>query len=103
MNIKKCVLILGMHRSGTSAISGALNAIGVDFGKELAEASYDNPIGYFENNRIQDLNDLILKELGVSWDYPAMLADDWEKLPKVKKHEKAALKILNVPFKIYSP
>jgi len=98
MNFKKCVLILGMHRSGTSAISGALNAIGINFGTELASASYDNPIGYFENNKIQELNDTILEELGLNWDYPSMLPDGWQKLPKIKKHEKEAAKILKAEF-----
>src|SRR4029453_15035209 len=30
---RKAIVVLGMHRSGTSALCGALNILGVDFGR----------------------------------------------------------------------
>src|SRR3954468_21502584 len=36
--VREAVVILGMHRSGTSALAGALNLLGIDFGENLAPA-----------------------------------------------------------------
>ena len=37
-----CILILGMHRSGTSALTGMLNLLDVDLGSELMKGAKDN-------------------------------------------------------------
>ena len=60
--------ILGMHRSGTSAIASALHNLGVDFGESLLPASNDNPKGYFENQAVQAFNETLLVEQGYGWD-----------------------------------
>ena len=39
---RKAIVVLGMHRSGTSAVCGALNVLGVNFGQLLAPATKDN-------------------------------------------------------------
>jgi hypothetical protein len=59
-----------MHRSGTSALAGALDRLGIDFGKEeeLFPAALDNPRGFFERAPIVQLNDDLLAEQGLSWD-----------------------------------
>lgn len=64
------VLVVGMHRSGTSALSGALAALGVDFGadEELVSAGPDNPKGFFERVSVVELNDRLLAGRGWSWD-----------------------------------
>jgi hypothetical protein len=43
------VLVLGMHRSGTSYLASILAALGVKMGDELLAADAGNPRGYFEN------------------------------------------------------
>jgi hypothetical protein len=66
--MKNCTFILGMHRSGTSALGGTLNLMGFDFGSDLMQANEDNPKGYFENNLVYELNRKILREKNSSWD-----------------------------------
>jgi len=66
--MKTAIFVVGMHRSGTSAFSGVLDSMGVPFGEDLMAASSDNPKGYFENNKVQMLNERILHESGFSWD-----------------------------------
>ena len=63
------VLLLGMHRSGTSAMGRVLVALGLDPGKPegLMGASESNEFGHFEVQEISDLNEEILSELGGSW------------------------------------
>ena len=67
---RECILVLGMHRSGTSAFCSLLNASGLKFGKSLMPPSFDNPKGFFENLKITRLNDELLHVLGSKWDSP---------------------------------
>jgi GT2 family glycosyltransferase len=81
---KLCIVILGMHRSGTSVVAGAINLLEVDFGKTLMLPSFDNPKGFFENEPIVRLNDKILSLLNRKWDSLPELPDGWYDLPKLK-------------------
>ena len=46
------VLVVGMHRSGTSAVSGVLNKLGVAVPDTLHPADEHNARGYFEPQQI---------------------------------------------------
>jgi hypothetical protein len=73
------VVVLGMHRSGTSAVSRILNLLGADVGPEsdlLTE--FDNPAGHWESKTLVACNDRILATFGRSWDFPPWLAPGWE-------------------------
>jgi len=98
MKNRKCILVLGMHRSGTSALAGSLHLMGLDFGKSIVSPSFDNPKGFFENEKIQALNDKIFDAVGISWDSPGFLPENWLKNSSIKKLEKEAVKLLNVEF-----
>ncbi len=65
--MKMVYFILGMHRSGTSALGGTLNLMGLEFGSNLMIANDGNPKGYFENNFICKLNEKILLEAKSVW------------------------------------
>jgi len=80
--MKTAYFILGMHRSGTSAVSGVLNVLGLGFGSDLMKADDNNPKGYYENNKIYVLNETILKESNSSWDDYNFNIED---IPKEKK------------------
>lgn len=70
------VLVVGMHRSGTSALSGMLNYLGVIAPGELLPATEFNQKGYFENRRIIDFHAHLLDQLGSRWDDPLPLRQD---------------------------
>jgi len=74
------ICVLGMHRSGTSAVSRMLNLLGVDLGPEVhrMEASDDNPAGFWEHRMLANLNDELLARLGGSWDRPPETPPGWE-------------------------
>ncbi|MCB5197374.1 hypothetical protein [Deefgea salmonis] len=66
---KRLIIVLGMHRSGTSAITRALNILGVELGDRLlAPMEGVNSKGFFEDIDINELNIEILKVLGRDWD-----------------------------------
>ena len=98
MKGKKCILILGMHRSGTSALAGSLSLLSVNFGNSNVPPSFDNPKGFYENSKIQDLNDQLLRELGVSWNYPGFLPSEWLEKSGIRKYEEQARNIIQTEF-----
>lgn len=70
------IIVAGMHRSGTSATTGALQLAGVSLGKVL-EPAPDNPKGYFENKRAVEVHERLLGGLGRSWDDIRELPTNW--------------------------
>lgn len=64
------VFIMGMHRSGTSMVTGALKICGLYVGSKLLMNASDNPKGHFEEKRFLDLNNKILRRNGGSWEFP---------------------------------
>ena len=68
-----CLLVLGMHRSGTSALTRVLSLLGAALPKRLMGASSGNETGHWEPERLVEYNDKLLAELGSSW-------DDWRAL-----------------------
>ena len=83
MKSKRCLLIFGMHRSGTSAFAGLLSQIGIPMGK-LKTGSFDNPKGFYENKRVVQFNDRILGLLGQSWDATIALPDNWVAIDQIR-------------------
>jgi len=74
----KGVLLVGMHRSGTSATAGALGRLGFHLGDELVPAAEDNPLGYFEHSGVVAIHDELLSQLGRSWDDVRGLPSGWQ-------------------------
>lgn len=75
------ILVVGMHRSGTSALSGVLNQLGIAVPGELMAATDRNQRGYFENERLMVFHDEVLATLGSSWDDPLPIAPGWIDTP----------------------
>lgn len=75
---RSLIVVLGMHRSGTSAITQSLEALGVSLGNELLAPTPDNPKGYFEDVRVFDLNERLLAAFGLRWsDLPLIGLEQW--------------------------
>lgn len=72
---RTAILVLGMHRSGTSAVTRFLNLLGAALPDQLLEAVADNNAsGFWESRDIQLINDQLLEDLDSRW-------DDWRQLP----------------------
>ena len=63
------LIVLGMHRSGTSAITGALRLCGAWLGEEaeLTAANSENPRGFWERRDIRTICDRLLHASGADW------------------------------------
>ncbi|MFT4824512.1 sulfotransferase family protein [Congregibacter sp.] len=87
MNDSTAVIVLGMHRSGTSALGGLLAELGVFMGKKLYAAQQGvNDKGFYENAAVVELNERILDSLRVAWDQPNLLSQ-----PNVRALEHKAI------------
>ena len=64
------IFIIGMHRSGTSMITGILHKCGLELGKNLLMGARDNPLGHFESRRFIRINQEILIRNGGRWFNP---------------------------------
>ncbi|CAN7560007.1 hypothetical protein LJR225_004107 [Phenylobacterium sp. LjRoot225] len=75
-------LVLGMHRSGTSAMTQLLSLAGAQLPKNLMPGDEHNAQGYFEPWRIAMFNDERLRAAGSAWDdvfaYPCPAVPDAE-------------------------
>lgn len=64
----KSVVVLGMHRSGTSAIAKALSIMGVNLGVNLLPPKEDNKKGFWEDFNIVDFNTNLMQQQFQDWD-----------------------------------
>jgi hypothetical protein len=79
----RLIVVLGMHRSGTSAISAGLKVLGVEFGDRLLPpVKGDNDKGYWEDI---DLNKFNIKCLNA-------IDSDWNSLSAITANDIAILK-----------
>ena len=60
--MSKCLIIIGMHRSGTSFTTSLLQNAGLNIGKTLLGEHKSNPKGHFENEDFCNFHRKILKE-----------------------------------------
>jgi SAM-dependent methyltransferase len=95
---KKVVVVLGMHRSGTSAVAGLLNKLGITLGSSLLAPNEYNEKGFFENSYIFHANENILQTLGSSWDDLSLLEEAWWQRPQLIPHRDAVKKIIYQEF-----
>ncbi|MBA2434805.1 MAG: glycosyltransferase [Chthoniobacterales bacterium] len=75
--VRRVVLVLGMHRSGTSALARALHTLGFGLPDNLLPPAPDNTGGYFESKDLTRLNEEILSAAGTSWHDPSPIVAEW--------------------------
>lgn len=68
---KTAIFVLGMHRSGTSALAGALAASGARLGEDLLPPQAGvNDKGFWEHRTLVRLNEALLQFAGQRWYSP---------------------------------
>lgn len=55
-----CVVVLGLPRSGASAVAGILMQLGINMGEHLRPPSSDNPKGYVEDLDFASIHSVLL-------------------------------------------
>jgi len=84
-----CYIILGMHRSSTSMLSGAMHNSGEVFmGKRMIPGFEGNEKGHWENEDFVNVNTKMFAELDSYWDKPPTISELWRIFPKYKEEMK---------------
>jgi hypothetical protein len=95
---RTALLVLGMHRSGTSALARVLGLHGLQLPAASAGPRADNPTGFWEPSAVQQLNDRILAALGMSWQDPRPLPRPMADQKQVMAWQAEAVKALATQF-----
>jgi hypothetical protein len=64
---RQAIVVLGMHRSGTSAVAGTAVRLGLAPPRTPLPAADDNPGGFYESLPVVELNHQILRAAGCAW------------------------------------
>ena len=64
---RTAIIVLGMHRTGTSALTRVLNLLGAELGSDLLAAQPDNETGIWEHRPIMEIHERILGALDSDW------------------------------------
>ncbi|MFI8746535.1 glycoside hydrolase family 99-like domain-containing protein [Pseudomonas sp. NPDC077186] len=95
VGLTKVIVVVGMHRSGTSVITRALEVLGVELGDNLMPAAENNnEKGFFEDLDVHGFNTRLLEALGTSWDRLADIDPALMLAPAMAAWHEEALTIL---------
>lgn len=92
------ILVLGMHRSGTSAMTRVLNLLGAELGEHLLGPGFSNEQGFWEHLDAYRIDDQLLTSLGMSWDDPRRLPENWTETTYYTQALQTISQILNRDF-----
>ena len=95
---KRAVLVVGMHRSGTSAVTRVLNYLGCALPNHLSGMAHDNERGFWESPAVRDLNERILKSAGTAWDDWVAFDPSWYESPRANELRGDARAVLEDEF-----
>lgn len=95
------VVVLGAGRSGTSAITRGVQAIGVELGDDLRPGGGKNPTGFFEDQQLLAINKRLKKLLGIRGDSVSLIEPAQWKAPAVRALQAEAVETIRRRFGRY--
>jgi hypothetical protein len=99
LRLRSCVIVAGMHRSGTSATARVINLLGTDIASDLTPSvPGNNDRGFWESAAALKLHDRLLAELVSAWDDPYPLADGWLQTNAAREAKRAILDHIDKEF-----
>src|SRR5262245_46898121 len=82
------IIVAGMHRSGTSAVTRVLSLLGAELPRNLMEpVESDNALGFWESRTITQAHEKLLESLGVAWTDPDPVPQSWFRSPVAERYE----------------
>ena len=92
------LVVVGMHRSGTSAVSRILNLLGADIAKKLLPPRTSNPAGFWESKDLMILHDKTLESVGAAWDDVTYLPPFWHNNEVLKPYQEQFAEVVGNDF-----
>lgn len=96
---KTCILIAGVHRSGTSVSARIVNLLGADISPDLLPSNDGvNDRGFWESVALIQIHDELLANLGVLWDHPLPLPENWLRSDAARQAKTQIVDVLREHF-----
>lgn len=96
--MKRAIFILGMHRSGTSALARVVNLLGAELGASLMAAAEDNPRGFWEHEAAVQIHEALLQSLGHGWEDGTPLPQNWQASDAAKEASAKLAELIDSEF-----
>lgn len=95
---KQAIVVLGMHRSGTSALTRVLSLLGADLPKNVLGPGLGNETGHWESDDLWPIHDDMLTAAGTSWHDWRAIGADWIESGPAEATKQRLLAILSQDF-----
>ena len=95
---RSAFLVVGMHRSGTSAFAGTLGRLGLSVPAGLMAPSPANANGYYESGELAKLHNRVLRSAGSRWDDWSAIEPSWFAEPAAKAYATDIVRFLDGQF-----
>ena len=92
------VFVLGMHRSGTSALTGMLAQADFTAPSDLMPATVANPKGYWESLGIMGINEAFLAEMESHWSSSLPLPTGWSESISARRWRTSLINMISEAF-----
>lgn len=69
-DVQSCIIVCGLHRSGTSAVTRLINLLGADIADDLLPQNSGNSRGYWESRAVLGINKHLLRVAAAVSDDP---------------------------------
>ncbi|WJS98357.1 hypothetical protein [Novosphingobium humi] len=76
---RMALLVLGMHRSGTSALTRVFSLLGAGLPATLLDGNPTNPTGHWESDAVRGFNDAALAQMGSEWFDWLAVHEGWQR------------------------
>jgi hypothetical protein len=95
---RQAVLVLGMHRSGTSALASVIARLGAALPKTQTRSTLFNAKGYGESYAINQFNDGLLASTGSNWRDFEPFDPHWMQSPFAPSYAREARRLIQSEF-----
>ena len=99
---QRFIVVIGAGRSGTSTITRGLQALGVELGDQLRPGGGKNPLGFFEDEGLLQLNKRLRTTLGLRADSVSLIQPHQWQMPAVQMLAREAQETIRRRFGLYS-
>ena len=96
---RSMIIVAGMHRSGTSAITRVLNLCGASLSNTLMKpAKSENDLGFWECQQVMELHDELLESFGCAWDSLTSIPTQWFLSSEAVSYKYRLIKIIDEEY-----
>ena len=96
---RRAVVVLGMHRSGTSAIARVLSLLGLSLPRTPMGPSPGNELGHWgESERIRSVHNELLASAGSAWDDVLPFPHSWQHSPLADEYRSRMVEVVEAEY-----